>query len=114
VEDDAEGKSRMAEKGVSYPNARKYIRGLDDLDKETKETYEFEATLCEAVIRAFGSHVCPNCGSRVFKIGEVTVDFNFPFVDGRRIRVSCLKLKPSADLEVFVECVQCGKKEPVR
>ena len=96
-----------------YPNARKYIKDLDSLDKETKETYEFEAGLCESVIQIMGSHECPKCKGRVFKIAETIVDFNFPFVDGRRIRVlkSLLEIPYTSEIGISVKCEKCGFKK---
>jgi predicted RNA-binding Zn-ribbon protein involved in translation (DUF1610 family) len=98
---------------MEYPNARKYIKNLDSLDRETKETYEFEASLCETVIKAMGSHECPKCGRRVFKVGNNIVDFTVPFVSGFRIRPRDLSftLRERRD---SVECVNCGLVKKVR
>ena len=96
---------------MEYLNAHKYIKNLDELDEETKQTYEFEASLCETVIKAMGSHECPECQQRIFKVGSFIVDFNFPFVHGSRIRPSnfSFRFKPPKT----VKCVACGLTKKV-
>ena len=87
-----------------YPHAKNYIthEGLEKASKETLETWEYEAKLCDRVIAAFNGNKCPNCGGIIFKIGDTIVDFNFPFVDGRRIRTRGLKTSTT------VRCCDCG------
>jgi len=100
-------------KANTYPNARKYIKGLDSCDDETKRMYEFEAQLCEAVKRTFGSQECPNCGNRVFKIGATIVDFTVSFVHSGRIRVTQVQPSMSAETTAYVQCENCGLKRPI-
>lgn len=93
-----------------YRYGPEYIRGFDSLDEGTKDAYEFEATLCERVIRTIGLTEgvtfpeCPLCGSRVWKVGHYTVNFTVPFTSGWRI------VWMDDDIGDFVECVKCGRR----
>jgi hypothetical protein len=95
-----------------YPNAEKYVtkEALQNADKETKQTWEFEARQCERVVSAFGQAddcfpTCPECGSRVFKMGDTYVDFRVPFVHSLRVQVTGPKER------TYVECLGCGKRK---
>ena len=90
-----------------YPHAEKYItfEGLKKASRETKETWEYEAELCDRVKAAFKGNECPKCGSKVFMIGDTIIDFNFPFVDGSRIRTRGPRTTKS------VKCAACGLRK---
>jgi len=104
---------KMADLKAKYPHVvGGYIteEGILRAEKQTLETWEFEAELCDSVIAAFkgdtDAHVaiCPQCQGRTFKIGETIVDFNFPFVHSYRIQVYGDRQSR------WVKCVSCGSK----
>jgi len=90
-----------------YPHVANYItaEAIEQADDTTMETWEHEATLCDSVIATFQGIECPWCGSRIFKIGDTVIDFNFPFVDSRRIRTHGLETSK------FIECGKCILKK---
>lgn len=93
-----------------YPHAKNYIfaEALATASKETLETWEYEAELCDRVKAAFKGDECPKCGSKVFMIGDTIIDFNFPFVDGRRIRTRGPRTTKS------VKCAACGLRKKMK
>jgi hypothetical protein len=72
-----------------YPHASKYItlEGLEKADKQTRDTWEFEAELCDRVVEVIGNQSCPWCKGNTWEIGDIIVDFRYPFVHGYRIQV---------------------------
>ena len=99
---------------VEYRYGPEYLCGFNKLDEETKDTYEFEASLCEKVIRTIGLKngiwfpTCPKCNFMAFKVGHFVVNFLFPFTSGWRV------VWMDEDVGDFVQCAQCGFKKPIK
>jgi len=107
------GPETVEEAKEEYIHARKYITkdALEKADEQTKKTWEFEAELCDKVIEVMGGESCPWCASRTFAMGDIIVDFRYPFVDGYRIRVLGLpvvKLPVRPTHSPWVRCTVCS------
>jgi len=93
-----------------YSNAQKYVN-LEGLDIGTKNIYAYEAELCDKVIEVMEQPgllpSCPWCGGRTFRMGEILIDFQYPFVSDFRVQV--LGQRRSE----WVTCMGCGLSKKV-
>jgi len=98
-----------------YPHAATHIteEGLLRADKQTLETWEWEAQQCDHVTEAIDSEACPRCGGKLWKMGDVLVNFYFPFVHSMRVQVPSLLGMKSKDAR-DVTCVTCGLKRRLK
>ena len=98
-----------------YPHAAKRITeaGLLRADKQTLETWDWEAEQCDHVTESVGSEACPRCGGKLWKMGDVLVNFYFPFVHSMRVQVPSLLRIAGRDAR-SVTCVTCGLKRRLK
>jgi len=94
-----------------YPHAATHITeaGLLGAGKQTLETWDWEAKQCDRVTEAVSSEACPKCGGKLWRMGDVLVNFYFPFVHSMRVQVPSLLGMNSRDAG-SVTCITCGLK----